>query len=148
MLLNRTARVWMAHVLGALATLFLAVDSILKVLRTSPAVDATTSLGYPAATVMPIGLLETLCLVLYVMPRTSILGAVLLTGYLGGAVATHVRVGSPLFTHTLFPIYVAALVWGSLVLRDAQLAALVPFARARVRERRSELGAAARVSVR
>jgi hypothetical protein len=73
-----------------------------------------------------IGLLELVCLVLYVIPRTSVLGAILLTGYLGGAVATHVRVGSPMLTHVLFPIYVAALVWGGLFLREARLRALVP----------------------
>ena len=75
---------------------------------------------------LAVGALELACLVLYVTPRTSILGAILLTGYLGGAVATHVRVGSPLFTHVLFPIYVGALLWGGLWLREARLRALVP----------------------
>jgi hypothetical protein len=72
-----------------------------------------------------IGLLQLVCLAVYVIPRTSILGAILLTGYLGGAVATHVRVGSPLFTHILFPIYVAVLLWGGLFLRDDRVRALI-----------------------
>ena len=83
-------------------------------------------LGYPVSLALGIGAVELACLVLYVIPRTSVLGAILLTGYLGGAVATHVRVGSPLLTHVLFPIYVAALVWGGLFLREGRLRALVP----------------------
>lgn len=70
-------------------------------------------------------LIELVCLILYVIPATTVFGAVLLTGYLGGAVATHVRIGSPLFTHTLFPIYVGVLLWGGLLLRDQRLRALV-----------------------
>ena len=80
----------------------------------APAMEATTALGYPAAAVVPIGLVELVCLVLSLVPRTAFLGAILLTGHLGGAIATHVRVGSPFLTHTLFPIYVAALIWGGL----------------------------------
>jgi hypothetical protein len=77
--------------------------------------------------VFPIGVILLSCVVAYVIPSTSVLGAVLLTGYLGGAVATHVRVGNPLFSHTLFPIYVALFVWGGLFLRDARLRALFPW---------------------
>jgi hypothetical protein len=73
-----------------------------------------------------IGILELICVVVYVIPHTSTLGAVLLTGYLGGAIATHLRIGDPFFTHTFFPIYVAALVWGGLLLRDDRLRALIP----------------------
>lgn len=74
----------------------------------------SAQLGYPAGVVLGLGLLELVCLVLYLIPSTSVLGAVLRTGYLGGAIATHVRVGSPLLSHTLFPIWVAALLWGGL----------------------------------
>ena len=91
--------------------------------------EGTAQLGYPAAVVFGIGVLELLCLAAYAFPPTAVLGAVLLTGYLGGAVATHVRVGSPLFTHILFPIYVAALIWGGLYLREGQLRGLVPVRR-------------------
>ena len=108
------------------AALFLSFDTLLKVLRLDAAVDGTTSIGYPAATVLGIGLIELVCLVLYLIPRTAVLGAVLMTGYLGGAVATHVRISSPLLTHTFFPLYVALLPWGGLYLREPRLRALTP----------------------
>ncbi|HVR17126.1 MAG TPA: DoxX family protein, partial [Candidatus Limnocylindrales bacterium] len=76
-----------------------------------------------------LGIVLLTCTVLYMIPRTAILGAILLTGYLGGAIATHVRVGSPLFSHTLFPVYVALLIWGGLYLRDDRLRALIPLRR-------------------
>ena len=76
-----------------------------------------------------IGILELVCLVVYVNPRTAILGAILLTGYLGGAVATNVRIGSPLFSHVLFPVYVGVLLWGGLFLREERLRALIPLRR-------------------
>jgi hypothetical protein len=115
--------------LTAFAALFLAFDTIMKLLQLAPAVDGTVALGYPASTVFPIGVIELVALVLYLVPRTSVLGAVVMTGYLGGAIATHVRVGSPLPSHTLFPIYVALLVWGGLYLRDARLRELLPLRR-------------------
>ena len=111
-------------VLTVVTVLFLAFDTTLKVLRLDPAVEATTALGYPADTVFWIGAIELVCLVFYLMPRTAVLGALLMTGYLGGAVATHVRISSPLLTHTLFPIYVGLLLWGGLYLRDPRLRAL------------------------
>ncbi len=117
------------RVLSALATLFLLFDGIVKAVKASVAVDATVQLGYPESAVVVIGIIELVCLALYVMPRTSVLGAILLTGYLGGAVATHVRVGSPLLSHTLFPLYVAALIWGGLFVREQRLRALIPVRR-------------------
>lgn len=95
-------------------------------LKLGPAVEGTVSLGYPLDSVRVIGIVELVCLVLYLVPRTSVLGALLLTGYLGGAIATHVRIGNPLFTHILFPVYVALFVWGGLFLRDPRLAELLP----------------------
>lgn len=86
-------------------------------------------LGYPPDRVLWIGIIELVCVVLYLVPRTAVLGALLLTGYLGGAIATHVRVGSPLLSHTLFPIYVALMLWGGLYLREPRLRELVPFRR-------------------
>jgi hypothetical protein len=114
------------RVLSALAALFLLADSVAKLMMVPPVLAGTAELGYPVATVFPIGLVLLLCVVTYLVPSTSLLGAVLLTGYLGGAVATHVRVGNPLLSHTLFPIYVALFVWGGLFLRDARLRALFP----------------------
>jgi hypothetical protein len=117
------------YVVTTIAALFLTFDTVLKVLRLGPAVKATTDLGYPASTVLPIGIVELVCLALYLVPRTSVLGALMLTGYLGGAIATHVRAASPLFSHTLFPLYVALLLWGALYLREPRLAELLPYRR-------------------
>jgi DoxX-like protein len=116
---------WAGRIMSGLVVLFLLFDTLIKVLKLAPAVDGTTALGYPATVVRGIGIIELVCLVLYVIPRTSVLGAILLTGYLGGAIATHVRVGSPFLTHTLFPIYVALLIWGGLFLRDDRLQRLI-----------------------
>ena len=125
---HRSARTaaTVGHVCTGLVALFLAFDTVLKVLRLGPAVEGTIALGYPADSVHWIGIIELVCLVLYLVPRTSVLGGLLLTGYLGGAVATHVRISNPLFTHTLFPIYVALVLWGGLYLREKRLRALVP----------------------
>jgi len=119
-------RIWAGRALTALAVLFLAFDATLKLLRLAPAIQATSELGYTASVLVPLGLIEAICLVAYLVPQTSILGAVLWTGYLGGAVATQVRVSNPLFSHVLFPVYVAALLWGGLWLRDARVRALLP----------------------
>ncbi len=113
----------------ALVVLFLLFDGGIKLLYPGPAIEATAQLGYPAHLIFPIGVVELFCLAVYLIPQTSALGAVLLTGYLGGAVATHFRVGSPLLGFTLFPLYVGALVWGGLYLRDRRLRLLLPFAR-------------------
>jgi hypothetical protein len=121
--------IWVGRIASGLVTAFLLFDAVIKVLRLPFAVEATTQLGYPASSVLTIGVVELVCLVLYVIPRTSVLGAILLTGHLGGAVATHLRIGSPLLGYTLFPLYVAALLWGGLYLRNERLRTLVPFAR-------------------
>ena len=115
--------------LSGLAAALLALDSRGKLVRARAVLDGTAQLGYSVNTVLPLGLLLLACVVIYVVPRTAVLGALLLTGYLGGAVATHVRVGNPLFTHILAPTYVAALIWGGLMLRDARLRALAPWRR-------------------
>ena len=107
--------------LSTIAVLFLLFDSTGKLLKVAPVVAGTEQLGYPESVIRTLGVILLLCVVTYVIPRFSIVGAVLLTGYLGGAIATHVRVGSPLLTHVLFPIYVAALIWGGLFLRDPRL---------------------------
>jgi len=117
---------WAGRVMSGFAVLFLLVDATFKVLELPPAVEGTMQLGFPARVVFGLGLLQLACLVVYLVPRTSVLGAVLWTGYLGGAVATHVRVGNPLFSHTLFPIYVATFLWAGLWLRDEQLRSVLP----------------------
>jgi hypothetical protein len=103
------------------AVLFLVFDSVGKLLRVAPVVAGTVQLGYPEGVIRALGVILLLCVVVYLIPRVSIVGAVLLTGYLGGAVATHVRVGSPLFTHVLFPVYLGIFIWGGLFLRDVRL---------------------------
>jgi hypothetical protein len=120
------ATLWAGRVMTGLAALFLLFDATVKVLALPIAVDATTELGYAASVVVPLGILQLVLLLLYLVPATAVLGAVLWTGYLGGAVATHVRVGAPLFSQTLFPTYVGALVWGGLWFRDATLRSLIP----------------------
>ena len=121
--------IWIGRVLSALAILFLLFDCVIKLLQLPVAIEGTTQLGYPASVVLGIGVVELACLVLYVIPRTSVFGAILFTGYLGGAIATHVRIGSPLFTQVLFPIYVAVLIWGGLYAREDRLRALIPVRR-------------------
>ena len=121
--------IWIGRILSALAILFLSFDTIVKVLRLPVAIEGTTQLGYPESTVFVIGIIQLVCLVLYVIPQTSVFGAILFTGYLGGAIATHLRIGSPLFTHILFPIYVAALIWGGLYAREPRLRAVIPIRR-------------------
>src|SRR5687768_5641306 len=106
-----TRTVWLGHIVGALAVLFLTFDGGIKVLQLAPAMEATTQLGYPATAVLGIGIVQLACLALYVFPSTSVLGAILLTGYLGGAVATQVRAASEPFS-VFFPILIGALVWG------------------------------------
>ena len=115
------------YALTGFVALFLTFDTVLKLLQLAPAMQGTIELGYPANSVLVIGVIELVCLALYLVPRTSVLGALMLTGYLGGAIATHVRIGSPLPTHTLFPIYVALMVWGGLYLRESRLRELLPF---------------------
>jgi hypothetical protein len=114
-------RSWAGTALSAVAVLFLVFDSAGKLLKVDAVVAGTKQLGYPEEVVRALGVILLLAVVVHLIPRLSILGAVLLTGYLGGAVATHVRVGSPLLTHALFPVYVAVLIWGGLYLRDARL---------------------------
>jgi hypothetical protein len=115
--------------MSALPALFLFVDGIWKLVKPAPVVEGTVQLGYPESVLLGLGLVLITCTVLYVIPRTAVLGAILLTGYLGGAIATHVRVASPLFSHMLFPVYVAVLIWGGLYLRDERLRALIPLRR-------------------
>lgn len=117
------------RLLSGLAVAFLAVDAAGKLLEVRAVVDGTAALGYPRGIVSSLGAVLLWCVLVYVLPRTSALGAVLLTGYLGGAVAAHVRVGSPMLSHVLFPTYVAALLWGGLVLRDPSVGRLLPVRR-------------------
>ena len=122
-------RLWTGRIMSALPALFLFADGVGKLVKPAPVVEGTVQLGYPESVLVGLGIVLLACTVLYVIPRTAVFGAILLTGYLGGAIATHVRVGSPLFSHILFPVYLAVLLWGGLYLRDERLRALIPLRR-------------------
>jgi hypothetical protein len=121
------AQIWTGRVLSAIIVLFLTMDAAGKFMMPKPVVDASEHLGLPLAFTHNLGFILLFCIVLYVIPQTSILGAILLVGYYGGAVCTHLRVGDPLFTHALFPVYFGIITWLGLYLRDTRLRALVPF---------------------
>ncbi|MGC1459488.1 MAG: DoxX family protein [Steroidobacteraceae bacterium] len=115
--------------LSILAIAFMLFDAGGKLALESHVVDATTKIGYPVDAIRPIGVIALLCTILYAVPRTAILGAVLLTGFYGGAVASKVRIEDPLFSSILFGVYFGLIAWGGLYLRDERLRALFPFRR-------------------
>jgi hypothetical protein len=119
-------RVWVGRVLSGLLVLFLIPDGIVKFIKPAPVVEAFAHVGWPLSLANVLGTLLLACIALYAIPRTSILGAILLTGYLGGAVATHLRAGDPLFSHILFPTYLGVLLWLGLYLRDDRVRVLIP----------------------
>jgi uncharacterized membrane protein (UPF0182 family) len=117
--------VWTGRVISGLVVLFLLFDGVTKVMKVAPVLQASARLGFPVSLIVAIGAVLLICTVIYAIPSTSILGAILLTGYLGGAVAIQARIGNPLF-ETLFPVIFGALVWTGIVLRDNRLRALIP----------------------
>ena len=116
---------WTGRTLSAIAVLFLTFDMTIKLVGAKEAVEGTAQLGWSPHHLPILAAIQAVCLILYLVPRTAVLGAVLWTGYLGGAIATHLRLDNPLFSHTLFPIYVAAFIWGGLYLRDERVRALL-----------------------
>jgi hypothetical protein len=116
---------WAGRIASGIAAAFLLVDAVGKLMRVAPVVEGSVKLGYVEGAVLPLGVILLTGVVLYAIPRTSVLGAIYLTAYLGGAVATHFRIGSPLASHVLFPVYVAAFVWGGLALRRPRLLGLL-----------------------
>ncbi|MGM0922758.1 MAG: DoxX family protein [Bacillota bacterium] len=120
-------RLLTAWVMSGLVILFMLLDSIMKFVKPAQVVEGTLSLGFEEHHIFIIGLLGLLSTILYLVPRTSLLGAVLLTGYYGGVIVTHLRLDAPLFSHTLFPVYLAVLAWGGLWLRDETVRSLFPF---------------------
>jgi hypothetical protein len=121
------AMLWAGRILIAFAVLFMAFDIAIKLVDLPVVRDTLVQLGYPPDLGRTIGVIELVCLALYLVPRTSVLGAVLFTGVMGGAIATHMRVGDPLVSHTLFGVYLGAALWGGLWLRDPPLRAIFPF---------------------
>jgi DoxX-like family len=119
---------WAGRIISAVAVLFLLIDGVLKLLEAADVVDLTVRLGYPESIIVNLGIVLIASTVIYVIPRTTVLGAILLTGYLGGAVATHVRAGGPLFS-ILFPVILGLLIWGGPYLRDKRLRTIIPVRR-------------------
>ena len=120
---------WAGWGMTGLMIVFLLFDSVSKLVLEQHVVEATTKIGYPLSAIRPLGLVCLACTVLYAIPRTSILGAILLTGYLGGAIASKVRIEDPMFSSVLFGLYFGLLVWGGLYLRDERLRGLIPLKR-------------------
>ena len=117
-------RLWAGRVISAIIVLFLLFDSITKLIKVDQVLKASARLGYPESLIPVIGVILLACIILYVIPQTCVLGAILLTGYLGGAVASNLRAGDPLF-ETIFPIIFGVLAWAGLFLRDDRLHASI-----------------------
>jgi DoxX-like family len=119
-------RLWTGRIISAVVVLFLLFDSITKVLKVRAVLEASAQLGYPVNAIVTIGIILLVCTAFYIIPQTAVLGAILLTGYLGGAVAANLRIGTAMF-NTFFPIVFGALAWAGLYLRESRLGALIPF---------------------
>ncbi len=118
-------KLWASRIMGALVILFMLMDSIMKLIPNDIVTKGTVELGYQAHHIPVLGVLGLISIVLFIIPRTQILGAILLTGYFGGAIATHVRLDNPMFSHILFPVYLGVLAWGSLWLKNETLRKLI-----------------------
>jgi DoxX-like family len=126
---RKTTRLRAGWIMSGAVVLFLLFDGVAKLILIAPVVEATRQIGYPEDLVRPIGVVVLICAVLYFIPRTAILGAILLTGLLGGAIASKMRVEDPLFSSVLFGVYVGLLAWGGLYLREERLRALIPLSK-------------------
>ena len=122
----RKPMLWAGRILTGLVTAFMTFDIVIKLIDLQVVRDSLAQLGYPPQFGPLIGAIELICLLLYLFPRTAVLGAVLLTAVMGGAIASHMRIGDPLVSHTLFGVYLGAAIWGGLYLRDARLRAIFP----------------------
>jgi hypothetical protein len=124
----RNKQYWIGWAISGIVIAFLLMDSIMKLLALPVVIETSGPLGFPGADMARgLGAVTLICTLLYVAPQTAVLGAILVTAYLGGAVATHLRVGSPLGTHVLFGVYVGVLLWAGLYLRDERIRKLLPF---------------------
>jgi hypothetical protein len=119
-------RLWISYVMSGLVVLFMLMDSIMKFVKPPEVIEGTIALGFDEQHLPVIGALGLISTLLYIFPRTAFLGAILLTAYFGGAVATHVRLNNPLFTHVLFTVYFGIFIWGGLWLRNSKLRELLP----------------------
>jgi hypothetical protein len=119
--------IWAGRIISGLATAFMLFDAVVHISRGPAVVEGFTKAGFSPSILVPLSIIELICIVLYVIPRTAVLGVILLTGYLGGAVATNVRMGMPMFSWVLAPVYIAVLLWLGLWLRDDRIRSLIPF---------------------
>ena len=126
-------RIWAGWIITGLISAFMLLDAAMKLAKPKPVIDAFARTGWPTELSATLGVILLVSTVLYLIPRTEILGAILLTGYLGGAVATNLRLENPLFSNTLFPVYFGVLVWGGLWLRDRKIQELIPMRKERSR---------------
>ena len=131
MLVGNKWATWIGYGLSGLVFAFMLFDGGIKLVPLDVVITATAELGYPPSVgfARGLGILGLVCTALYAYPRTSVLGAILLTAYLGGTVATHLRIGNPVFSHMLFGVYLGIMLWGGLYLRDDRLRALIPYRR-------------------
>jgi len=123
------AALWSGRILSGLVVTFLLFDGFIKLIPLDVVIDTSRQLGIPTGLAFTLGILTLVCTFLYAYPRTSVPGAILLTGYLGGAMYVHLRAGSPLFSHTLFGVYLGAMIWGGLWLRDERVRLIFPWRR-------------------
>lgn len=124
-----TKAVWAGRIMSGLVIAFLVFDGAIKLIPLDVVISTSRELGIPVEFARMLGVLTLICTLLYAFPATSVLGAIVLTGYLGGSIYVHLRAGSPLFSHTLFGLYLGLLIWGGLYLRDERIRALIPFQR-------------------
>ena len=117
---------WIGRIMSGLVVAFMLLDGAMKLVPLDVVVTTSEQMGIPGSLARTLGIIGLICSVLYAVPRTSVLGAILLSGYLGGAMASHLRLGDPILTHTLYGLYLGLLAWGGLYLRDARLRALIP----------------------
>ncbi|GAC1459681.1 MAG: DoxX family protein [Gemmatimonadaceae bacterium] len=122
-------QLWTGRALNGVAALFMVFDTVIHAMKPPAVVQGFGELGLPLRAAIPLSTIEFVCIVLYVIPRTSALGAILLTRYLGGAVAVQVRIGAPLFSNVFAPVYIALLLWGEIYLRDERVRAIIPVRR-------------------
>jgi len=117
---------WAGRIITGLVAAFLLFDAVIHLMKPAPVVEGFAKLGFPIRFAIPLGIIELVCVLMYLIPRTSIFGAILLTGYLGGAIAIQLPTGNPFFGEVLFPVYNGVFLWGGIYLRDEKLRALVP----------------------
>jgi len=117
---------WAGRIITGLVAAFLLFDAVIHLMKPAPVVEGFAKLGFPIRFAIPLGIIELVCVLMYLIPRTSIFGAILLTGYLGGAIAIQLPTGNPFFGEVLFPVYIGVFLWGGIYLRDERLRALVP----------------------